>query len=189
MQTTGQMPAPLRIDTEDHALGNAAAGIVLVQYGDYECPLCTQVHPVIEAVIEAMQHQVRFVWRHFPLVTAHPHAMRAAAAVEAADRQGLFWPMHQQVAAHPAGLEDPALRAYARAIGADVERFARDVDAASAIERVCRDIATGELLGVRATPTFFVNGARFDISYGVDRLQQALRKMAQAGAPAAQVVL
>lgn len=185
MQTPGQIPAPLRIETDDHALGNAAAGIVLVQYGDYECPLCTQVHPVIEAVIEAMQHQVRFVWRHFPLVTAHPHAMRAATAVEAADRQGLFWPMHQQVAAHRRGLDDEALQAYAAAVGADVARFGRDIDAQAALERVCRDIASGELLGVRATPTFFVNGARFDISYGVDRLQQALRKMAQAGVPAA----
>ena len=111
--------------------------------------------------------------------------MRAAASVEAADRQGLFWAMHQQVAAHPLGLDDAALRSYATAVGADVERFARDLEAPAAIERVCRDIATGELLGVRATPTFFVNGARFDISYGVDRLQQALRKMAQAGAAAA----
>jgi protein-disulfide isomerase len=184
MSTKVQEPDLLRVGPDDHALGNPAAAIVLVEYGDYQCPLCTQVHPVIQALIEGMQHQTRFVWRHFPLQQAHPDALRAALAVEAADRQGLFWPMHDRVARHERGLDAAALASYAEAVGADGARFARDLAAPSAELRVRRDLATGELLEVRATPTFFLNGARFDMSYGVDRLQQELLKMARSGAPA-----
>ena len=82
------------VGARDHARGPEDAPVTLVKYGDYECPYCGQLHPVLRELRERAGERVRFVFRHFPLDSAHPRARRAAQAAEAAASQGRFWEMH-----------------------------------------------------------------------------------------------
>src|SRR5690349_9780727 len=107
----------------DHVLGPATAHVVVMEYGDFECPTCAQARPAVKLLLKHFQHRMRFVFRHFPLVEAHPHAERAAEAAEAAGAQGKFWPMHDMLFENQQHLKLPALRRYAEEIGLDLERF------------------------------------------------------------------
>jgi protein-disulfide isomerase len=82
------------VSARDHSLGPATAPVTLVEYGDYECPLCRQAYPMVKQLLLLLGRQLRFVFRHFPLTMVHPHAQQAAEAVEAAGAQGKFWQMH-----------------------------------------------------------------------------------------------
>ena len=78
------------VGESDHAQGPATAPVTLVEYGDYECPSCGQAYPIVKELQRRLGRQLRFVFRNFPLATAHPHAERAAEAAEAAGAQGQF---------------------------------------------------------------------------------------------------
>ncbi|HEX6048960.1 MAG TPA: thioredoxin domain-containing protein [Gemmatimonadaceae bacterium] len=146
----------------DHAIGPADAPVTLVEYGDYECPYCGMAHPIVQAVRRALGDRLRFVFRNFPLAEIHPHAVHAAEAAEAAGAQGKFWEMHDLIFEHQRALDDGALARYAEQIGLDAERFARDLTATSIERRVRDDFMSGVRSGVNGTPTFFINGQRWD---------------------------
>jgi protein-disulfide isomerase len=152
-------PAP--VGPRDHVQGPASARVTLVEYGDYECPGCGQAFPVIKAVQKAFGPNLRFVFRHFPLLASHPHAAMAAEAAEAAEAQGKFWEMHDRLFAHQHALEDADLQRHARKIGLDLERFDRDLRTQAHQVRVREDAAEGVRSGVKGTPTLFVNGVRY----------------------------
>jgi protein-disulfide isomerase len=109
-----------------------------------------------------MGEHLRFVYRHFPLVEAHPHAEHAAEAAEAAGAQGRFWEMHDMLFRNQHALEDEDLVLYAVKTGVDAQRLARELAAGTYARRVRDDFRGGIRSGVNGTPTFFVNGARFD---------------------------
>jgi protein-disulfide isomerase len=146
----------------DHIRGPRKAPVTLVEYGDFECPHCGQAHPVVEAVRRRLGDQMRFVYRHFPLVNAHPHAEAAAEAAEAAGAQHRFWEMHDLLFEHQDMLEDRDLLAYAQAIPLDIPRFVAEVGGGIYAPRVHEDFLSGVRSGVNGTPTFFINGARYD---------------------------
>jgi protein-disulfide isomerase len=119
--------------------------------------------------------ELRFVWRHLPLVDVHPHARMAAEAAEAASAQGAFWEMHDVLLANQDCLEMEDLKRYARELGLDVERFESDIDSARYLDRITEDTTSADLSGVSGTPTFFINGRRHYGPYDVNTLRVAVQ--------------
>ena len=150
------------VSERDHVLGPAGARVTLVEYGDFECPYCATAYPIITHVRDAFGPNLRFVFRHFPLRASHPHAGLAAEAAEAAGAQGKFWEMHDRLYERQDGLDGRALRKHARKLGLDLERFDDELATEVHRERIRQDIASGARSGVNGTPTFYVNGVRYD---------------------------
>ncbi|MGH7652813.1 MAG: DsbA family protein, partial [Gemmatimonadaceae bacterium] len=150
------------VGEHDHTIGSGTAPVTLVEYGDFECPHCGRAHPIVQSVRRFMDDRLRFVFRHFPLSEAHPHAEHAAEAAEAAGAQGRFWEMHDMLFDHQDALEDEDLEMYAAKIGIDPHRVARELAAATYAKRIRADFRSGIRSGVNGTPTFFINGVRYD---------------------------
>ena len=149
----------------DHYLGPAGARVILVEYGDYECPHCRRAHEVIQSILPALAAEVRLVFRNFPLAEAHPHAQSAAEAAESVAAHGgndAFWTMHDLLFENQDALEPDDLLGYVEAAGVDPAAVAADLAAGAMTARVRADFKGGVRSGVNGTPTFFVNGRRFD---------------------------
>jgi Na+/H+ antiporter NhaA len=158
----------------DHVRGPAEAPVTVVEYGDLECPYCGRAEPVIRELL-ADFGDVRYVWRHLPLSDVHPHAEIAAQASEAAAAQGAFWEMHDQLLDHQADLRLPALEAYAKELGLDLDRFREDLRRHAHAARIERDVDSADGSGVTGTPTFFVNGRRHEGAYDIETLSAAVK--------------
>jgi len=165
------------LNAQDHLQGSPDAPIQLVEYGDYECPFCGRAHLVVKAIQRAMGDDLLFAFRNFPLTQVHPHALRAAQAAEAAGLQDRFWPMHDLIFDNQQFLEDEHLVRYAALVGCDLDQFARDIDSDEVAEKVRSDFLSGARSGVNGTPTFFVNGERYDGSWEPEILLSSLRQM------------
>jgi protein-disulfide isomerase len=168
----GQLTVP--VGENDHIQGPASASITLVEYGDYECPYCGAAYPIVKELQRRLGDRMRFVFRNFPITTAHPHAEHAAEAAEAASAQGKFWEMHDELYEHQQALLDGDLEAYAEAVGLDVERWVRDMEGQAYAERVRSDFMSGVRSGVNGTPTFFINGRRHNGAYDLETLLAAI---------------
>jgi protein-disulfide isomerase len=153
----------------DHAHGPADAPVTLVEYGDFQCPHCARAHRVLPKVLKRLGSRVRFVFRHFPLAESHPDAVHAAEASESVAAQAgedAFWRMHDLMYDHQAdsddSLDDAHLVRYAEQAGADPATVALDLDGDVYEEKVKSSFMSGVRSGVNGTPTFFINGMRFD---------------------------
>jgi protein-disulfide isomerase len=146
----------------DHLLGPPDAPVQLVEYGDFECPFCGQAHPVVAELKEIFGDGLCFVFRHFPITTAHPHAQSAAEAAEAAGAQGSFWPMHDTLFENQHALDDRSLVSYAASLDLDVQRFSEELLGHVHTARVREDFMTGVRSGVNGTPAFYIQGLRYD---------------------------
>ena len=165
----------LPVDPErDHWRGTREAPVTLVEYGDFECPYCGQAEPVVRELLAGFG-DLRYVWRHLPLVDIHPRAKMAAMASEAAALQGAFWPMHDLLIEHQTALRPEDLISYAAQTGLDVDRFRQDLSAHVGADRIAEDIDGADLSGVSGTPSFFVNGRRHQGAYDVATLTEAVR--------------
>jgi Na+/H+ antiporter NhaA len=161
-------------DQVDHVRGPLEAPVTLVEYGDFECPYCGQAEPVVRELL-AEVGDVRYVWRHLPLIDVHPRAQLAAEASEAAAGQGAFWPMHDLLFEHQEALAPADLVRYAAELGLDVPRFAADLRRHAGTSRVAQDLESADLSNVSGTPTFFVNGRRHYGAYDIDVLTALVR--------------
>ncbi len=153
------------VGPEDHVRGPANAPITLVEYGDYECPDSGLAHLVLQQVFEDVGEHVRFVYRNFPGGETHPHAWAAATAAESVAARGgddAFWTMHDLLFENQDALQHDDLIEYAAAAGVDPIAVSDDLAAGAKRERVERDLNSGKRSGVRRTPTFFVNGRKFE---------------------------
>jgi protein-disulfide isomerase len=166
-------------EDRDHIQGPAEAAVTLLEYGDYECPYCGAAYPIIKEVQERMGERLRFVFRNFPISTSHPHAEQAAEAAEAAATQGRFWQMHDLLYENQQRLGDEDLRSYAEQLGLEVEPFDRELTEHVHAPRVHEDFMSGVRSGVNGTPTFYINGARYDDSYDLGTLLVALERAAE----------
>ncbi len=158
----------------DHTQGPEDAPVTLVEYGDYECPSCGEAYPVVREIQARLGRQLRFVYRNFPLATAHPHAERAAEAAEAAGAQGQFWAMHDALFENQDALGDEALVRYAAALGLDESKFVTELAGRAYAGRVREDFMGGVRSGVNGTPTFFINGVRHDGPFDLGTLLGAI---------------
>jgi protein-disulfide isomerase len=171
----------LPVSPRDHVRGSLGANQVLVEYGDYECPHCRSAGPTVNEVQRQMGDSLAFVYRHFPLANAHPHAWKAAEAAEAAAAQGRFWEMHDDLFEHQEALDERDLVVYARDLGLETSRFSLDLSAGMHLAHIDEDFRSGVLSGVSGTPMFFINGIRHEGSYDVDSLLSALRDLRPTG--------
>lgn len=160
----------------DHAVGPADAPVTLLQYGNFGCVDCGIVYPTLKEMRKLLGNDLRFVYRHFPSVRTHPQAMRAAEAAESAAAQGRFWQMHDELFTHQNALDDPHLVRYAGRIGINVEQFERDMSEGAfrkeLEEEYQRSLFDEHITG---TPTFYLNGTRYDGAVTTESLLQAIK--------------
>ncbi len=171
------------VSERDHVTGPPDARVTLVEYGDFECPHCGAVHPVIMAARKAFGGNLRYAFRHFPLRSSHPHALAAAKAAEAAGEQGRFWEMHDRLYRRQSEMEDADLERHARDLGLDLERFRRSLGERAHEARIREDLASASSSGVRGTPSLFINGERYDGLLERDEIFAALARAAVAAVP------
>jgi protein-disulfide isomerase len=169
------------VSTDDHQVGLPTAAVTLVEYGDFGCRFCGEAHPVVTALQACFGLGLRFVFRHNPRGELHAHARLAAEASEAAALQGKFWGMQDALFAHPKALEEADLRGYAAALGLDAHTFATDLHSPAVAKRVRDDEVGGARSNIISTPTFFINGARFNDSPDFETLATAIRAARVAG--------
>ena len=150
------------VGKSDHVQGPDDAPVTLLEYGDYQCPFCADMHPMIKAIAKSMGSQMRFVFRHMPLLEMHPYAQHAAEAAEAAAVQGKFWEMHDAIFRKQSELGSDLLHQLAVKLKLNIAQFDADLDARRFRPRVKRDFMSGMRSGVASTPAFFVNGKRYD---------------------------
>jgi protein-disulfide isomerase len=162
------------IEANDHVLGSSHAPITVVEYGDFQCPTCKQAAPSVKLLLERFDGKVLFAYRHFPLESIHPHALRAAEAAECAGAQGQFWAMHDLLFANQPHLDLKHLTAYAGRLDIDQARFAAEMDDEVYLQRVREHIDSGLSSHLRATPGFFVNGLIVDVSFRLQSLFDAV---------------
>ncbi len=153
----------------DHVKGSDANKVILVEYGDYQCPSCGGAHPGINTIMEEYGDNVTFIFRNFPLTSIHPNARAGASAAEAAGLQGKFWEMHDMLYENQGDWSNAdakkrldVFNGYATTLGLDVEKFKTDFAAQPVNEKIKFDMALGKSVGTQATPTFFLNGEKLD---------------------------
>jgi protein-disulfide isomerase len=161
------------VGAADHIIGAEHAPVTVVEYGDFECPNCKQAAPAVKLLLQRFCEQVRFVYRHFPQETLHPHALRAAEAAECAAGQGRFWPMHDLLFANQDHLQGKHLRRYAEQLELDMARFDAEMDDEVYLQRIREHIEGGLRSHMKSTPGFFVNGTIVDVSFGLRALFDA----------------
>ncbi|MGO9014339.1 MAG: DsbA family protein [Dissulfurispiraceae bacterium] len=166
------------VSARDHAEGPAAAPMTLVEYGDYQCPYCGAAYPVVKRLQKTLGKKLRFVFRNFPLTQAHPYALIAAEAAEAAALQGKFWEMHDLLFEQQPLLEPDIISLWAKKIGLDLKKFRNDTKQGVVAQRLQEDRQSGIRSGVNGTPTFFINGTRYDGSPAYDSLLAVLKSEA-----------
>ena len=158
----------------DHSQGSEHARITVVEYGDFECPGCKVAATTPTLLLERYPNKIRYVFRHFPLQEVHPHAVLAAEAAEVAAAQGEFWSMYEVLLQNQAHLKEKDLHHYAADLGLDMARYTAEMADHIYLQRVREHIEGGRRSHIRATPTFFVNGAAQDISFGMKALHDAV---------------
>ena len=163
--------------SRDHIQGPQKAPITLLEYGDYECPYCGQAFTIVKLVQNLFGNNLRFVFRNFPLTQIHPHAQHAAEAAECAGAQNRYWEMHDTLYEHQQSLEDKDLESYAELLKLDIPKFQSDFYNHSFADRPREDFLSGIRSGVNGTPTFYLNGRRYNNSWDVETLTASLRSV------------
>lgn len=156
------MPLTPPVSENDHILGDERAVVELLEYGDYQCPHCGRAYPIVKYIQQELGTRLRFIFRNFPLRKIHSQAMAAALASEAAALQGKYWEMHDMLFEHQNKLNHSSIIHYVEALDLDVEKFNAAIALPELEAKVLADFRHGLLSGVNATPTFFVNGQKYE---------------------------
>src|SRR5215831_2309869 len=174
MSESSQLTPP--VTERDHSAGDPHAPVSLVEYGDYQCPYCGAAHPIVKRLQRDLGKRLRFVFRNFPLTQAHPYALVAAEAAEAAALQGKFWQMHDYIFEHQEELDPDALPDWAQQIGLDLKEFGHAIKQGKIAERIKEDRMSGIRSGVNGTPCFFINDSRYDGDTDYEPLKATLEE-------------
>lgn len=156
--------------------------ITIVEYGDYQCPPCGNLHPEMKKLKNEFGDRIRLVFYQFPLSQIHRNARDAAHAAMAAKMQGKFWEMHDMLYENQKQWSDvpdlhPIAVSYANKLNLDVSRFQHDMDGAEVDAAVAAELQQGLLLGVKGTPTLFIDGRLVgDDDMATDKLRQAINQ-------------
>ncbi len=155
----------ISVTDKDHMQGDKDAPIELVEYGDYQCPYCGKAYQIVKEVQQVLGDNLKFVFRNFPLSQMHEHALNAAIASEVAGAQGYFWEMHDLLYENQNALDDQSLIKYAGQAGCDISKFEQHFSDPEFTEKVQTDFQSGAESGVNGTPSFFINGEKYDGSW------------------------
>jgi protein-disulfide isomerase len=155
----------------DHTQGNLDSKVILIEYGDYQCPPCANAYPTVKSLIEKYSDKVLFVFRNFPIPSLHPNARAAAADAEAAGLQNKYWEMHDKLYENQSAWSSASTSErttiftnYASQIGLDIDKFTKDVSLDSIVAKIDFDVAVGQSVKVEGTPTFKLNGENVNLN-------------------------
>ncbi|MGZ4832082.1 MAG: DsbA family protein [Terriglobales bacterium] len=162
------------VTQNDHILGRDDAAVTFLEYGDYECPHCGRAHPIVKAVKKHFGNQLRYVYRHFPLIQIHPNAEPAAESAEFAGRHDRFWEMHDYIFQNQDGLGLPLLGELAEELGLSSVELLQALQSRTYAPIVREHFMGGVRSGVNGTPTFFINGQRYEGPYEFEYLVEAI---------------
>ncbi len=155
----------------NHTEGSTESGVVLIEYGDYQCPACGQYYPIVKQVFDTYKTKITFQFRNFPLVQLHKNAFAAARAAEAADKQGKFWEMHDvlyenQQTWGEAASPNSYFENYAQQLGLDLTKFKQDSASQETNDKINADIQAAQSIGANSTPTFVLDGKKVEKNPG-----------------------
>lgn len=150
------------VNQEDHLTGDNGSNVVIVEYGDYQCPYCGAAYPVLKEMLKVYSKDLEFVFRNFPLSEMHPMARPAAIAAEAASLQGKFWEMHDAIYENQDSLNPHFLLQLAEKFGLDMAQYEKDIQSDKVSDKVDGDFESGVRSGVNGTPSFYINGQKFN---------------------------
>lgn len=167
-------PLKAAFGIEDHLQGSVDAACILVEYGDYQCPHCRAAHSVVQRIRRHFGQRLGFVFRNFPLTKIHPDAEAAAEVAEYAATQGKFWEMHDLLLDNQDELGTDLYRELATQIGIDPAALLKSLADGTCQVRVRSDFSGGIRSGVNGTPTFFIQGRRFDGPMDFDHIVAAI---------------
>ena len=177
MEQSSESNQPLlAIAPHDHVQGAIDASVILIEYGDYQCPYCAEVHKMIKTIQQRRDHQLCFVFRHFPQKQLHFQAQKAAEVAEAAAAQGKFWQIHSMLFERQQFIRDGDLVEYANELGLDLCQFLQAIAQHQYAERVAEDITSGRQCQVTHTPTLFINQSRYSGAWEVEQLMTAIQR-------------
>lgn len=162
------------VSNNDHIQGSPDAPITLVEYGDFQCPHCGHAYPMIKDIQKAFGKKLRLVFRHFPLTNVHEYAFAAAVASEAADKQNKFWLMHDIIFENQAALNEHAWLNFAKTLKLNIPAFKVDLQDETLSARVESDFESGVRSGVNGTPSFYINGHKYEGDYDFESLTKAI---------------
>ena len=168
------------VNSKDHIQGKNTAPLELVEYGDYQCPHCGHAYPIIKNIQRNLGADLKFVFRNFPLSEIHPDAFNAAVAAEAAGLQKKYWDMHDIIFENQQALDFENLFLYAKTIGLDLERFKNDIQKNTTTTKVEQDFESGVRSGVNGTPSFFINGKKYNGDWEEEMFSQYLKSKLSA---------
>lgn len=162
-------------DIADRVKGSSENKVVLIEYGDFQCPACSTLNSHVSTLVSEYGDKVTFVFRNYPLTTIHPNALAASAVAEAAGQQGKYWEMHDLLYESQGSWSNldstrrtEAFNGYAQSLGLDMDTFTRDIASSSVTKKISFDQAIGRKLGVSATPTFYLGGEELDAQTASD---------------------
>lgn len=162
-----KVDSSLLIREDSNKISTPSASVTLVEFSDFQCPACGAYYPVVTQAVKDFKDSLTFVYRNFPLTDLHPNAMLAAQAAEAAGLQGKYWEMHDLLFTKQSdwsanGSVRDIFAGYAATLGLNVDQFKKDIDSDTVKNRIARDMADGQALGITGTPTFYLNGVKLD---------------------------
>jgi protein-disulfide isomerase len=172
-----QVQLSIPVGPDDHSRGPLEAKLTVVEYGDYQCPYCGQAFPIVEKLLTTFADSMRLIFRNLPLADVHPHAEAAAEMAEAVGLQGKFWEIHDALYENQRDLSDGALRRYVEGVGANVEDATKAIADGGPRARVEADFESAIRSGANGTPTFFVNGVRYDGSWMYEPFAEFLQEI------------
>jgi len=153
----------------DHVFGKTDSKVTLINYGDFQCPHCSQIHPIVKEITEEYKNQIRFVFRNFS-ISSFPNSRAASATVEAAGLQGKYWEMHNKIyelqsdwSNSNATDRTEIFIGYATELELDIDKFKVDLASTNISKKINYDFSLGKKAGVEGTPTFYLNGSNLDL--------------------------
>jgi protein-disulfide isomerase len=164
-------PYRVAVESIGPAKGSDRAPVTIVEFGDFQCPFCRQEETVVETILQRHPEEVRLVFRELPLTGIHPNALTAAHAAVCADRQGMFWPMHDAMYQDQGALEEGALVDKAKRIGLDVDHFSSCLSAQETLSAVEQDSKAADELNINETPYFLINGRPLHGAVPIEKIE------------------
>ena len=159
-----------------HTLGSESAKVKIVEFSDFQCPACQMAHSVVRQIGNEYGDKILIVFRHFPLISSHQYSLKAAEAAEAAAAQGKFWEYHDMLFENQANLKNEDLIKYAKNLRLDTKKFEEELNSGKYNSKVMADLEAGSNVGVSATPTFFINGTKYEGILEIEQFRQIINE-------------
>lgn len=173
-RSTQSTPSPT-ISADDPSLGPESAQVIIVEYGDFQCPACKAVQPDVALLLAKYSGRVRLVWKDFPVSSQHPQALAAAVAARCAHEQGKFWEMHDRLFEEQDNFDAARYTEIAQALGLQLDSFTACMNTSQTTQRITTSVAEAVALGVDGVPTLYVNGVRQSNTFDIAQLEAAIQ--------------